>query len=368
MTLNMLFDLEPKEEKNELFGRDEQTDELIRLLKSGRWVAVLGPRMVGKTSLIKVVLNELKKDGRITLYVNFYGVSSISSATKLIIERLNENKGLLAKFKEKLAATESFSVGKDGVSWSGRGEPTHTLRHLLTSLSHRKNPPVIAFDEVQELYAVAPQLIKVLKNVWDTTSGGILFIFSGSKFGMLRAMEKETPMSGRPPAEVRLQPFDENLSKAFLRSGMEEGGSSMAEQELTDVVTSLDGIVGWLTLFGNYRVIQRKSGIDATNLTAREGEKIVMKEFRNFVRGRDERVFTTVLRVLSPRTEFTWSQVKQAVETIVGRRLNNNSFNRVLDALIDAQYIEEKRTEEGARSRRRLKIIDPLLASAMTRR
>ena len=361
---NMLFDLNPKEQRRELFGRDLQLDELVRLLESGSWAAILGPRMVGKTSLIKVALTELGREGRKTLYVNFTGVTSLSSATKLLIEKVNEDKSFLARL-EKLAGTESFSIGKDGVSWSGRGEPTHTLRHVLTGLADKRKPPVVVFDEVQELYAVAPQLIKVLKNVWDTKSGGILFVFSGSKFGMLRALEKETAMSGRPPVEIKLMPFDEDSSRAFLLKGMGERGGSMTDEQLSQVIWELDGIVGWLTLFGNYHVVRRKSVQDALRLTAKEGEKIVLEEFRNFVRGRNEQVCTAVLRVLSPRTEFTWSQIKRAVETIVGRHLNNNSFNSVLDALIDAEYVEEKAVEKGTRSHRRLRIIDPLLARAL---
>jgi hypothetical protein len=105
---------------------------------------------------------------------------------------------------------------------------------------------------------------------------------------------------------------------------------------------------------------------DAIRLTVREGRKIVLKEFKNFVKGRDEQVFTAVLRILSPRTEFTWSQVKRAVETIVGRRLNNNSFNRVIEALIDAEYVEGRSVEKGASSHRCLRIVDLLVARAFS--
>ncbi len=50
-----LFSLQPKETTEELFGRDNEIEELIRLIRARRWVAVLGPRMVGKTSLVKAV-------------------------------------------------------------------------------------------------------------------------------------------------------------------------------------------------------------------------------------------------------------------------------------------------------------------------
>jgi hypothetical protein len=42
----MLFSLKPKESRKELFDRNEEYEELTRLVNSGLWVAVLGKRMV----------------------------------------------------------------------------------------------------------------------------------------------------------------------------------------------------------------------------------------------------------------------------------------------------------------------------------
>ena len=366
MTPNMLFDLNPKEDRAELFGRGTEIGRLLDLLNAGNWVAVIGPRMVGKTSLIKVVLGELRrKQQRKTLYVSFQGISSLSSAMKLIVERVNEEKGFWSKFLEKLAGTESFSVGKDGVSWSGKGEPTHTLRHVLAGFADSKNPTIIVFDEVQELYAVAPQLIKVLKNLWDTAGGGLTFVFSGSKFGMLRTMEKETAMSGRPPVEIGLKPFDSETSMSFLRAGLAQTGQALSDTQIRSVTDDLDGIVGYLTLFGNAYGIQKRGPMEALKVAKSEGRKIVRGEYRNFTRSRNREVCDAIIKVLAPRTEFTWSQVKRAVETIIGRTLNNNSFNSILASLIDAEYVSETRLPGVARNSRRLKLVDPLLAGSI---
>jgi AAA+ ATPase superfamily predicted ATPase len=64
----MLFSLKPKESRKELFDRNEEYEELTRLVNSGLWVAVLGKRMTGKTSLIKAFANE--NNG---IYVNLMG-------------------------------------------------------------------------------------------------------------------------------------------------------------------------------------------------------------------------------------------------------------------------------------------------------
>ncbi|WP_206205998.1 ATP-binding protein [Thermococcus sp. JdF3] len=45
------FDQRPRKDASNLFGREEEIEKLSRALESRSWVAVLGPRMVGKTSL-----------------------------------------------------------------------------------------------------------------------------------------------------------------------------------------------------------------------------------------------------------------------------------------------------------------------------
>ena len=59
-----LFNLNPKESAKELFGRESELDELVHLIKVRRWVAVPGPRMVGKASLIKAANTRLENGNR----------------------------------------------------------------------------------------------------------------------------------------------------------------------------------------------------------------------------------------------------------------------------------------------------------------
>ncbi len=54
----MLFDLRPKEALRDLFGREEEYEELARLVRSRSWACVLGKRMTGKTSLVKTFAKE----------------------------------------------------------------------------------------------------------------------------------------------------------------------------------------------------------------------------------------------------------------------------------------------------------------------
>jgi len=46
-----------------LFDRDEELELALKCVRSGVWIAILGLRMSGKTSLAKVVANELRREG-----------------------------------------------------------------------------------------------------------------------------------------------------------------------------------------------------------------------------------------------------------------------------------------------------------------
>ena len=54
----MLFDLNPKRCKRDFYNFERELEQLHTFYLSSRIVAVLGPRRIGKTSLILTFLNE----------------------------------------------------------------------------------------------------------------------------------------------------------------------------------------------------------------------------------------------------------------------------------------------------------------------
>jgi AAA+ ATPase superfamily predicted ATPase len=56
----MLFDLNPNESPSELFDRKEEINMLADLIKAKRWVALLGRRMMGKTSILKTLATKIR--------------------------------------------------------------------------------------------------------------------------------------------------------------------------------------------------------------------------------------------------------------------------------------------------------------------
>lgn len=321
----MLFDLRPKECRGELFGRDEEYRELKRLVDSGLWVAVVGKRMTGKTSLLKTFANE--NNG---LYVNLLGARSIEDSVR------------------KLAAESGFKLEEVGldlrfiqVKWS----------RVLEDVFARVKDRVIALDEVQEVSS--HYFLKVLKNIWDKYRG-VKIVFSGSYVGILRRLLEPSPASplyGRRPAKLVLKPFSRELSRKFLESGFREYRVRVGNEEIEEAVDRLNGYVGWLTYYGNFRCVRRLSHEEALRETVSEGSKIILEELDNFLKGRRRELYVKTLRTVSNGAR--WSEVKKTLNA------NSKVVKIVLETLSSAMIVEKK---EGY-----YWIEDPMIKEAVRR-
>jgi len=305
----MLFDLRPKERLGELFGREEEYRELKRLVDSGLWVAVVGKRMTGKTSLLKTFANE--NNG---VYVNLLDARSIEDLVR------------------KLAVESGFRLSEVGidlklvqVKWS----------RVLEDVFSRLRDRVIALDEVQEVSS--HYFLKVLKSVWDKYRG-VRIVFSGSYVGFLRRLlepKPASPLYGRKPAKLLLKPFSRELSKKFLESGFRENPRVRVRSgEIEEAVDRLNGYVGWLTYYGNFRCVRRLSHDEALKETVNEGSKIILEELNNFLKGRRRELYVKTLRTVSNGAR--WSDVKKTLNA------NSKVVKIVLETLSSAMIVERK--------------------------
>ncbi len=304
----MLFSLRPKESLKELYNRNEEYKELSRLTNSGLWVAVLGKRMTGKTSLIKTFAKE--NNG---IYINLLGAKGIEDLAKSL---LTESGPKLEEVTVNLKFLQ--------IKWS----------MVLEEAFQNVKDKIIVLDEVQEISS--PQLLKILKSVWDKYSG-IRVIFSGSYVGVLRRLLEPTPTSplyGRKPATITLKPFSREMSKNFLISGFQEYPQTrIGEDEVEEVVEMLNGYVGWLTYYGNFRCERKLSHKEALEETLKEGSKIMLSELNNFLKNRKRELYIKVLRTV--RTGARWSEIKRELN------INSKVLNDILKNLTSAMIVEE---------------------------
>ncbi|MBB5255290.1 AAA family ATPase [Sulfurisphaera ohwakuensis] len=329
----MLFDLHPKESRKELFGRDNEVDYAIKQLLSGNWLIVGGQREIGKTSLVKVVLNELrKKHGFEGIYINLRGVRSLNSLLNILTSQLNS-------LKLSVDVKVNFIIGSAGIKVKKGAKVVNSLIELLNSL----NDFILALDEVQELSKVSKQFLDILGNVFSTNPK-LRFIFTGSYIGVMRILlnpPAESPLHGRPPAVLTLKPFDKEKAKEFLRKGMEELNVKFDKED--EVVKRLDGVVGWLTLFGNLYAVRGLNFDKALKETVEEGKKIMAEEFSHFLEDKvNKELYVEIMKTV--KIVSRWKEIKRGVEVTLGK-VDDKVFSNALESLVNSGFVEKRDNE-----------------------
>jgi uncharacterized protein len=350
-----LFNLNPKESPNELFGREKEIEEITRLIKAKRWVAVLGPRMVGKTSLLKATGAKLEKDKIRVIYANLWGAKGTNGLLKALARGLNEEKSILQKIKN--IRIEGISIGPAGIGINVSKKPMTTVWDLLDAIGRQKEDCVIELDEVQELAAISGRLLKILANMFNTHPN-MVFVFTGSMFGLMKTLlepEATSPLYGRSPAKLYLQPFSEETAMRFLKKGFQECSQAMKDSTINEAVERLDGIPGWLTLYGNKVLVQKLKPEQALEETIDEASKIVKDELEHFLEGRDRQAYIAALKAVA--TTSRWTEIKGAIQIAKSTAANDGTVYKIIENLKAAMLISE---EKGA-----YRVKDPMLKAVL---
>lgn len=341
----MLFDLKPKDDLKDFFNYREELDSLVGYLrdKSTRLVILRGLRRTGKSSLLRVALN--KTNAKYVL-VDTRELSSLSrrSFESRLFEELKSIKGLPASLLDKI---ESVEVG---IRVSMKRE--ESLWKLLKTIN-----PVIAVDEVQMLRGTGVDAF--FAAVFDNTNCKV--VLTGSEVGVLESfIGKNNPKAmlfGRIYKEIKTHPLTAQKSKDFLTAGFKEARIHISEKEVNTAVGKLDGIIGWLTAFGNL-ALSTKAAL-ALRRAAEEGAILAYSELESFLDARIQAKgrYLALLRIIA-RKSMKWSDLKRALQIELKESVSDSQFTNYLDSLIDYGFTIKS---DGF-----YEIPDPLLKKALT--
>jgi len=144
---------------------------------------------------------------------------------------------------------------------------------------------------------------------------------------------------------------------SFLQKGLEQNQLSLSTDLLVKTVELLDGLPGWLTMFGYYYTAKPSNYSDAVNKTLGEALKIVSNETDSI--GKLARGWLTHLKLL---TELSIGNKSFTELLSVSGQSTNSALSKHLDMLQRLNYIE-KRPEDG-----RYEITDPIMAELLKRK
>lgn len=299
----MYFDTSPKTKRTDLFGRSFLLDTLISYTKDAsiRMIVLKGLRRTGKTSLLNVALTEatvmsLKIDVRETPYYDR------KEFMTYLVEKIRNKIGesLFQKILKYFSKVE-VSYGDISAAFFLQVEQKFStfFEKLNGELEKKNKVLVLAFDEVQLLNRIRFEYN--FAALYDNYAH-IKLILTGSEIGLLDQFlgkrDAESPLYGRALMELEVPKFNEEETRTFLLKGFEQIKKTLSLEEITEVITNFDGIVGWATQYGWFRS-QGKSHSQAVSTVVEEGIKLTKKELDSFLINRNKSRYIKILRWIS---------------------------------------------------------------------
>jgi len=341
----LLFDLRPKTRREELFGREKELAELYSALARYPLIVVAGVRRIGKTSLLKTALSDL---GQPSIYLDARILEEEGYTRRalygLVSEELSRIGGSWLKGFAK--HVRGVHVGGFGIEldWGKRGARLSSLFKALDKWALNQGKTVIvAVDEAQILRMLSGgkgrvNFTQLIAYCYDNLSN-IKFVLTGSEVGLLYEFlgleNPESPLYGRGYKTIMLERFSRETSLDFLRAGFRELGMQPSEQLLGGVVDRLDGLVGWLTLYG-YTGSEEDPQV-ALEETFRKAEGMVKKEINPLLQ--HSNYYRPILRALA-LGKTAWGEIKREVINRLGRFVSDSQFNRALMSLVNLSLVE----------------------------
>jgi AAA+ ATPase superfamily predicted ATPase len=346
-----LFDPQPKDDPRVLYGRDKELAELVGHIKQKRWVVLLGPRRIGKTSLARCAAKALGYRCVVADAREESDLTRVLLSALMVTTAVTKQSGVRASLGLQIPQLPlSIDVEYSHVSKSAL---TSTLDRLLERKKGQRL--VILLDEAQ-WFRNPRGVVNLLAHVYDYHYESATLVITGSAVGVMRSItepDAKSALFGRALTTMEVERWSPSVSLAFLREGCKEQKLPYNERQMSGVVDEIDGIPGWLTLFGyHYSAIETNTTSarmeSALRKTRNEGMKILKGELENV-----SRIAAGWKRQMNLLKALT-AGGKRFTELVESSGLPNAVLARHLTMLQKLRYVERDREEKYV-------IIDPLL-------
>lgn len=239
--------------KGEYFtNREDELKELTSDLLSGQNILLFSPRRYGKTSLILKVLDDLKKEGIIPVYVDLFRITSLNTfikiytaaitkatATKLdeAVQFLKTNfPAIVPKVIVKTSEPTEFEIDFEAAK-RDMDKVLDDLYDLPQRIAVKKKKQiVVVFDEFQEISALNLPIERSLRAKIQHHDK-VAYCFMGSKRHLLDELflDKNKPLY-RIAKSVPLGKIPMGKFKAFIHSRFKSVGMAIEEDLIEQIL------------------------------------------------------------------------------------------------------------------------------------
>ena len=238
-------------------------------------------------------------------------------------------------------------MGELGIELDLRSRETpvsSVLDKLDEYASDRGTSFLLVIDEAQELRFLRGHnkldFRQIIAYGYDNLRS-LKFVVSGSEVGLLYKFfdfeSYESPLYGRAWDEVVLERFTREKSIDFLEAGFAEAGLRVPRERLESAVDALNGIPGWLALYG-YEAVKRRRA-DVLDEVLERAVGTALSELKNLVA--TSHVYRYVLKAVA-MGHASWSNVRRALEAWLGAQVHSETLSRCLSRLVDMSVLVKK--------------------------
>jgi hypothetical protein len=352
----------------DLIDRDQEAASLVTRALGGHNSRLVAPRRYGKTSLLRRALADVRAEGLVGVYVNFFGVlTQADVAARIEAAYAEQLPRRLAHWFEGIRRTLRAGVRAGGgplpmsveISASGNSE-----RGLLDWLAlprqlhdAKGSRALIVFDEFQDVLLAGERIDAVIRSEIEHHAQAASYVFAGSHVGMMRELfaSKRRAFYGQAGA-VELAPLSpedvaEYVAERFSRAGRDIG------EALGPLLDFCEGHPQrtMLLAYSIFERVGRGGRADASTFTDALDHVLVVEA------GDELRTLWSALnpgqrRALAAIAENAGALYGRAVQARVGGT-RGGSVTTALRGLIDAGEVTRDSTRPSA-----YRVVDPLLA------
>jgi len=228
----------------------------------------------------------------------------------------------------------------------------YILSQLDLLAKDNKKKLVIVFDEAQELSKVVGiNFPSLFHDLYDNCTSTVT-VFTGSVIRLvektLKDVEYSEPFFGRYIRKIELSRFTKSQSMDFLSKGFEEEKIKVDESVIEEAVKKLDGIPGWLTLFGSEYSFSVKHGLKVEiEEIVRKAVEEVKNETINFIKYSQSplRYSAIILAIDRLGGKGKLHEIVKVASTLLGEEIPKGRVYEMLNKLVDLDFL--KKDEEG---------------------
>ena len=253
--------------------REKETSDIVSLLSNGNNLALISPRRIGKTDLLRHCLSQPSIRNKYHAFiVDIYSTRSLSDFViclgRVILEELRpKGKKALSLFVNVLSSLKTgISYDSSGMpSWSvSVGDivsPKTTLDEIFNYLQKSDKPCIVVIDEFQQITKYADENIEAILRTYVQYCSNANFVFSGSHRHLMGAMFTSP---ARPFYQsvtvINLPLIDKNKYFDFCRFHFENGGKSIEVVAIEALYDRFDGVTFYLQKVMNILYMKTDKG------------------------------------------------------------------------------------------------------------